>query len=96
MSELLRAQSNVTVTGGDTLLVGGNMRRKGLLISSPKVADIWLNFAGPAAVGVGLCMHPGTQVLVLVEEWVAEGLREEIRACTTGGAENIGVIEFMG
>jgi len=90
-----RQQVNVNVTGGDTLLVGPNLKRIGLIIGSPKVSDVWLNFVGAGQVGAGIVLHPGTVPLVLYQALLGDALVEEIHAISAGQAEIIGVLEFL-
>lgn len=91
---LVRSQSNAIVTGASTQLVGVNGRRKSIIISAPKTSSIWISFVGPAAVGVGIQLHPGQWPLVLTCHDALGALTTEISAISTGGAENIGVLDI--
>lgn len=93
---LLRDQRNANVTGASTPIAPENPSRRGVIISAPKVADVWVSFVGPAAVGKGIRLPVNTAPLVLVTEWMAQVFTEEISAISTGAAENIGVIELFG
>lgn len=91
---ILRSQINATVTGGDTLFIPCNSRRVGLIIGAPLHATVWLSFTGPAAVGVGLPLHPGQTALVLDLGKYGEAITEEIRAVSDGVAEVMGALEL--
>ena len=92
---MLREQRNVTVTAGDTQLAGWNPRRKSIVISTPAVARIWLNFTGPAAVGVGIPLSPGQTPMTLSHDVIGDSVHEEIRAISEGAPEVIGVLDFF-
>lgn len=92
---LLRDQSNATVTGASTKILPENPRRKGVIISCPAVASVWVSFVGDAAVGRGIRLPPGGAPLVLVAEWAASVLTEQISAISTGAAENVGVVDIF-
>lgn len=92
---LKRNQRNTSVTGASTPICPGQMGRIAIIIGCPKVARVWISFTGPAAVGTGLCLHPGQLPLVLAEQWMAEAFVEEITAVSEGAAEIIGVVEIF-
>lgn len=92
----LRDPRNVTVGAGDTLLVPWNPRRKSIIISTPSTARIWLNFAGPAAVGVGISLSPNQTPFRLSYADVEDSIHEEIRAISEGAPQIIGVLDFFG
>lgn len=91
---ILRNQRSVPVGATDTPLVPGATNRVALLIGAPTTAAVWLSFVGPAAVGTGIRIPPGSQPLKLDAELYAEALTDEIRAITESGTENVGVVEF--
>lgn len=90
---LVRSQSNALVTGASAQIAPVNARRKSIIISAPKTSSIWISFVGPAAVGVGIQLHPGQWPLVLTCHDFLGALTTEISAISTGGAENIGVLD---
>lgn len=92
----LREQRNVTVGAGDVVLVPYNPRRKSVMISTPSTARIWLNFTGPAAVGVGISLAPNQTPLKLSYADIDDSVHEEIRAISEGAPQVIGVLDFFG
>lgn len=92
---LLRNQVSQQVGVQDTELIGPNVNRKAVVISTPKTATVWLSFVGPAAVGTGIALRPMTDALVLADGWMGEALTEEIRAISEAGTETIGVLEIF-
>lgn len=92
----LREQRNVTVTGGDTVLAPWNPRRQSIIISTPLTARIWLNFTGPAAVGVGISLAPNQTPFKLSYADIDDAVHEEIRAISEGTPQVIGVLDFFG
>lgn len=93
---LIRNQQTVVVNAGDCLLIGGNLKRKALIIGTPKTSTVWLSFVGPGQSGTGIPLRPGQAALVLASEYISEGLVEEIRASSDGVAEAIGIVELFG
>lgn len=92
---LMRNQTNSNVTGASTRIAPENPRRKGVIISCPAVAAVWVSFAGAAEVGKGIRLQPNGAPLVVVAEWAAAVFTEEISAISVGATENIGVVDIF-
>lgn len=88
-------ERNVQVGAGDTQLVAAQMKRQRLIISTPKVATVWITLRGTAAVGKGIAIRPGTGTLVLDDAHFGRALTFELRAISDGVAETIGVWDFF-
>lgn len=88
-------EKNVSVGAADTSLIAANDRRLQLIIGSPAAAVVWLSFSGPAAVGKGIPLRPGTAPFTVFKVEGEFPFIEEVRAISEGAAENIGVIQVL-
>lgn len=93
--DLLRNEFSVSVPNADTVVLGGNLRRVGLVISAPPTSPITIRFGGPAVSGQGIVLTNGQAPLYLSEGHLGHALREEVHAISPGGAQQVSGVEVF-
>lgn len=88
-NELLRDERIISVGATDTVVAGGNVRRRCFVISAPPTSTIFVRFAGPAGNQFGLALAPGNLPFVIDEHYVGSALREEVHVISPGGVQNV-------
>lgn len=92
-----RAARNLSVAVGttDTVILGPNPLRSGVIFSPTSLNRCGVSFGEAAAIGEGLTLYPGTQLPIVTRNQIGSSITQDIHAIFETAGETLGIIEIM-